>query len=170
MAIRSRPDISASIDHDELSEVFGHLAAMQEVLGMSVWFSKSVLLLAALFCLFTAASSGVFPRQFANQLGLSILGASGYNEIRAQYAGFFLIVATVCVAALAGYIDRRSVYIVLAVVFGGLIMGRVVSLVVNRGFEGYTSTILALYAVDATGLLLALVAIAVDHEHAAFRK
>jgi hypothetical protein len=139
---------------------------------MSVWFSKSVLLLAALFCLFTAAGSGVFPRQFANRLGLTILDTNGYNEIRAQYAGFFLMVAAICIAALAGYINRRSAYTVFAAVFGGLIMGRVASLAINRGFEGYTSTILALYAIDATGLLLALVAIAVDRDdgHGAFRK
>jgi hypothetical protein len=139
---------------------------------MSVGFTKFVLLLAATFCLFTAASSGVFPRQFADRLGLAILGTSGYNEIRAQYAGFFLTVGAICVAALVGYINRRSACIILAVVFGGLIMGRVVSLVINRGFEGYTSTILALYAIDATGLLLALVALAVDRDsgQGAFRK
>jgi hypothetical protein len=69
---------------------------------VSVWFSSSVLLLAALFCLLTAVSRGVFPRQFAKRLGLAILGTSGYNEIRAQYAGFFLMVGAVCVPALVG--------------------------------------------------------------------
>jgi hypothetical protein len=46
--------------------------------------------------------------------------------------------------------------------FGGLIAGRVGSLAINRGFAGYTSTILALYVIDASGLVLALAAIAFD--------
>jgi hypothetical protein len=126
------------------------------------WFSTFVLLLATLFCFFTAATSGIAPREFARRLGLETLGTSGYNEIRAQYAGFFLATGTICVAALLGLVSKRSALVVLAVLFGGLIGGRVGSLAINRGFAGYTSTILALYVIDAGGLVLALAAIAFD--------
>jgi hypothetical protein len=129
-------------------------------------FGESVLVLAALFCFLTAASSGIAPRQFVARLGLSISGVSGYNEVRAQYAGFFLVIGAICVAALLGYVARKSAYVVLAVLFGGLIAGRVASLAINRGFAGYTSTIVALYAIDATGLFLSLAAIALDRNAA----
>jgi hypothetical protein len=121
-----------------------------------------VLMIGALFCLMTAWSSGFAPKEFAGRLGLTIASADGYNEIRAQYAGFFLMIAAICVAAVAGSVSRRSVFMVLAVLFGGLIAGRVVSLFLNRGFGGYGSTILALYGIDATGLILALTAMAAD--------
>ena len=129
-------------------------------------FNKFVLLLTAFFCLSTAVSSGIAPQQFAARLGLAISGASGYNEIRAHYAGFFLVLGATCVAALLGHVSRRSAYIVLAVLFGGLIAGRVGSLAINRGFEGYTSTIRVLFAIDATGLLLSLAAIALNRDTA----
>jgi len=76
---------------------------------MSGWFSESVLLLAALFSFFTPASSDVFPRQFAARSGLAISGVSGYNEIRAQYSGFFDVPGAICVAALVGCISRRFI-------------------------------------------------------------
>jgi hypothetical protein len=77
-----------------------------------------------------------------------------------------------CCRALVGYICWRSAYIVLAALFGGLILDRIASLAINRGFEGYTSTILAVYPIDATGLLLALAAIAADRDtgQTVFRK
>ena len=129
---------------------------------MSHWFGPFVLMVAAVFFLFTALSSGFAPRQFAVRLGLAITSGDGYNEIRAQYAGFFFVAALVCVAALAGAVSRRSGFVVLAVIFGGLFAGRAASLAINRGFGGYSSTILALYVIDATGLLLALTALVLD--------
>ena len=129
---------------------------------MRHWFSTFVLMLAALFCFFTAATSGIAPSEFAGRLGLATLGTSGYNAIRAQYAGFFLATGAICVTALLGLVSRRSALIVLAVLFGGLIAGRIGSLAINRGFAGYTSTILVLYLIDASGFILALAAIAFD--------
>lgn len=129
---------------------------------MRHWFGTFVLLGAAIFSLFTAWNSGFAPREFAARLGLAITREDGYNEIRAQYAGFFFVTATICVAALAGTVSRRSAFVVLVVVFGGLFAGRAVSLAIHRGFAGYSPTILALYVIDATALLLALTALVLD--------
>lgn len=129
---------------------------------MRHWFGTFVLLVAALFSLFTAWSSGFARREFAARLGLAITREDGYNEIRAQYAGFFFVIATICVASLAGAVSRRSAFVVLVVVFGGLFAGRAVSLGINRGFGGYSTTILALYVIDATALILALTALLLD--------
>jgi hypothetical protein len=125
-------------------------------------FGTSVLIVAALFCLLTTWSSATAPGSFAQRLGLVIANAAGSNEIRAQYAGFFFAVAAVCAISLTGAVSRQSAYLVLAVVFGGLISGRLVSLVVDGGIAGYTPTILALYAIDSLGFVFAVTAIAVD--------
>jgi hypothetical protein len=129
---------------------------------MRHWFGTSVLLGAVLFFLFTAATSGLAPREFAARLGLGISTPAGDNEIRAQYGGFFLAAAALCLAALAGGVSRHFAFLLLAVIFGGLFAGRAVSLILNGGFGGYTATIRALCAVDAIGLLLAITAMAAD--------
>jgi energy-converting hydrogenase Eha subunit B len=125
-------------------------------------FGNLVLALAAVFGLLTTWSSASAPRQFAERLGLAIANAGGRNEIRAQYAGFFLAVATVCVAALAGAVPRRSAFVCLGMVFGGLIAGRLFSLALDRDPAGYGTTIRALYAIDMIGFLLAVSAWLVD--------
>ena len=89
--------------------------------------------------------------------------AGGYNEIRAQYAGFFLAAALLCAFSLAGLVPRQAAFIVLIVIFGGLLAGRVVSLTLDGGIAAYGSTIVALYAIDAIGLALGIAAL-VLHE------
>ncbi len=110
---------------------------------------------AVLFFLFTAWSSGVAPDKFASQLGLGIANAGGANEIRAQYAGFFLAAALVCAGALLGILPKLTAFIVLAMIFGGLIAGRLLSLALNGGIDGFGPAILALYAIDGAGLIAA---------------
>jgi hypothetical protein len=125
-------------------------------------FVTFVLVIVTLFYLFTSWSSGVAPVKFAERLGLSVANAGGFNEIRAQYSGFFLAAAVVCIASLAGMVARQPALIVVAVVFGGLIGGRLVSLGLNRGIAGYGPTILLLYAIDATGFALAITAMVLE--------
>lgn len=125
-------------------------------------FATLVLAIAVLFCLLTAWQSGLAPRAFAERLGLAVANSGGENEVRAQYAGFFLAVGAVCAAALAGLMPRQAALIVLAVVFGGLIAGRLVSLALNGGVAGYGATIRALYAIDAVGFALALAALIIE--------
>jgi uncharacterized membrane-anchored protein YitT (DUF2179 family) len=125
-------------------------------------FGTFVLVAATLFCLLTTWSSGVAPARFADRLGLTIANTSGTNEIRAQYTGFFFAVAAVCLAALAGALSRQAAFVLLAAVFGGLIVGRGVSLLINGGMRDYSPTIVALYAIDSVGLALALAGYAFD--------
>jgi Domain of unknown function (DUF4345) len=129
---------------------------------MAHLFGSIVLTITALFCLWTAGISGMKPRAFAARLGLTVANPGGENEVRAQYAGFFLAVGAVCAAALTGLVPRQAALIVLAVVFGGLIAGRLVSLALNGGVAGYGPTIRALYAIDATGFAVTLAALIVD--------
>jgi len=123
---------------------------------MNQVFGTAVLVIATLFCLLTTWRSGTEPNLFAERLGLTVANPGGVNEIRAQYAGFFLVVALLCGASLAGYVSRPVTFTVLIVVFGGLLAGRLVSFLVDGGMTGYGVTIRALYAIDAVGFALAL--------------
>jgi heme A synthase len=122
-------------------------------------FGTFVLVIVASFFLLTSWSSGIAPKSFAERLGLALANAGGYNEIRAQYAGFFLAAALYCSASLAGRVSRRAALGLAAVVFGGLIGGRLVSLSLDRGVAGYGSMIRALYAIDAIGFAISLAAV-----------
>lgn len=125
-------------------------------------FGTGFLVVNALFFVITTYVSGTAPARFAGALGLAIANPGGANEVRGQYAGFFLAVAAVCAAAAAGLAPRQAVFLVLAVLFGGLTAGRLLSLILNRGTAGYGPTIRALCAIDALGPALTMTAMAVD--------
>jgi len=129
---------------------------------MGAGFATGVLALAAVFGVATAWVAATSPARFAGRLGLTIANAGGLNEIRAQYAGVFLAISLLCAAAMAGFAPRQAALIVLTITFGGLIAGRLASLAINRGVEGFGPTILALYAIDLAGFALAMVSLLVD--------
>lgn len=122
-------------------------------------FGTWVLALASFFGVLTAVWAGLRPANFAQSLGLSIANSGGVNEVRAQYAGFFLACAVVCVAALGGMVPRASAFVLLVAVFAGLFSGRLVSLALNRGMSGYPAMIVALYGIDSLGLIASAVAL-----------
>jgi hypothetical protein len=119
-------------------------------------FGAVVLVVVTLFFLLTTISASLNPERFGERLGLRIINAGGVNEIMAQYAGFFLAAAGVCIAALADWLPRSTAFVTVAAVFGGLIVGRLISLVLNGGFGGFGPTIQALYVIDAIGFVLAI--------------
>jgi hypothetical protein len=125
-------------------------------------FGTAVLTISGLFFLLTAWTSGTAPHAFATRLGLTAATAGGVNEVRAQYAGFFLAAALACGAALIGWLPRQAAFVVLLVIFGGLIGGRLASVAIDGSLAGYGPTIRALYAIDAVGLCLAIAALTTD--------
>lgn len=122
-------------------------------------FGTFVLAMAVFFGVLTALWAGLRPANFAQSLGLAVANAGGVNEVRAQYAGFFLACAVVCVAALGGAVSRSSAFVLLVAVFAGLIGGRLVSLALNHGMSGYPAMIVALYGIDSVGLALSAIAL-----------
>jgi Domain of unknown function (DUF4345) len=126
---------------------------------MSELFGTFVLTLSGLFFLFTTWRGAAEPVAFAARLGLGVANAGGVNEIRAQYAGFFFAAAVVCGAALVGFVARPSALLAVAMIFGGLIAGRLASLAVDRSVAGYGATIRALLVIDAVGFALAIAAL-----------
>ncbi|MGA7809679.1 hypothetical protein [Bradyrhizobium sp.] len=125
-------------------------------------FGTAVLVVNVLFCLSTAWTSATAPDSFAGRLGLAIVDPGGLNEVRAQYSGFFLAIGAVCLASLCGLLTRQTSFVIMFAVYGGLLAGRLVSLVLNGGTAGYGPTILALYAVDTVGLVLAVASLVLD--------
>src|SRR5580704_19027356 len=118
-------------------------------------FGSVTLVISAVFFLLSAGAAAAAPVRFAGLLGLQAAGASGRNEVRAQYAGIFLMITLACVAALAGYAPRQAAFIVLIVALGGCTVGRLASLVTDGGFGGYNTVIRALFAVDTLGFAAA---------------
>src|ERR1700692_4505182 len=91
---------------------YGTSGRSGKVLAMPPVFGTSVLAINVLFCLFTAWSSAAEPEGFAAKLGLGIVNAGDLNEVRAQYSGFFLAVAAVCIASLCGMLSRQTSFVV----------------------------------------------------------
>jgi len=114
------------------------------------------LLASALFTAWTSWISLTAPEKFGKYLGYTLAGADGRNEIRAQYGGFFLAVTVGSVLAVMGVIPQPVGFLVNAIVFGGLITGRLVSLVFDRDRGGYGSVIRALFWIDGTGFALSM--------------
>lgn len=125
-------------------------------------FTTPFLAMGVLFGLGTGMAAGLAPRRFAAMLGLAPVNSGGVNEIRAQYGGVFAAAGLVCAAALAGELPRESALVLLATIFGGLLAGRLASAAANRGFSGYSPTIRALHAIDTTGFVLSLAALAAE--------
>jgi hypothetical protein len=125
---------------------------------MASLFGTAVLIVTALFFISTTWSSFSNPKQFGERLGFTIPGADGLNEIRAQYSGFFLAAALCGALALGGLIPRNTAFVVNATIFGGLIAGRLVSLFLDGGIKKYGPLIRALFAIDALGFALSMIA------------
>jgi len=120
-------------------------------------FGSVTLVISASFFLLSAGAAAAAPQRFAGVLGLQTADASGRNEVRAQYAGIFLMISLACIAALAGYAPRQAAFIVLIVALGGCTAGRLASLIADRSFGGYNRVIRALFAVDTLGFAAAAV-------------
>lgn len=119
-------------------------------------FIHFILILFGLFFLFTGVLSFSRPENFAQSLSLQLAGRSGRVEIRAQYGGFFTVAALSQGAAFLGLVPATAALMVALVIFGGLILGRMGALLVDRARERLTPMIRMLFWIDAAGTMLAL--------------
>ncbi|MGL4314957.1 MAG: DUF4345 family protein [Sphingomonas sp.] len=126
---------------------------------MEMSFGVALLGVATLICLITTVTAFARPVEFANLLGLDIANAGGVNEIRSQYAGFFLMVGLVFAAAIGGWVPRAAAYFLASVIFGGLLIGRIVSVTLNRGVGGYPVVVRGLVAFDLMACILSVTAL-----------
>lgn len=125
-------------------------------------FVVGVLGVVAVFFVATGFLALARPQMLATSLGFMLDGASGANEMRAQYGGFFLVSGLLAAASLAGLSPRPWALVPVVVVFGGLIFGRLISLILDGGFKSYRGAIPALFVIDSCGFLLAALALALE--------
>lgn len=118
-----------------------------------------VLAASALIALAIGARGLLKPAALGSRLGYGIPGPDALNEVRAQYGGFFLAVGIVSIIALLGAMPAQAALIMLAVTFGGVLAGRLVSAALDGGVGRYSPFIRSLYIVDAVGLGASLLAL-----------
>ena len=126
---------------------------------MSPIIGTVLLAFTTLLCAFTTFAATASPSKFAAALGFGIANAGGTNEIRAQYAGFFLLMGLATAAALVGVLPRSTAFVICALVFGGLFVGRVAGVVLNGGVGGYCRVVRSLIVIDTVGTLLSVAAL-----------
>jgi hypothetical protein len=123
-------------------------------------FTTSVLALFSAFSLLTAYSAFRAPKLFGQRIGFEISTADGLNEVRAQYGGFYLLIAIVGALAIFGKLPVTAALLLTTVVFGGLITGRFVSLALDGGWQSYgRGMIRALFLIDFFGAALSTLAL-----------
>ncbi len=115
-----------------------------------------ILIIFGLFFLYTGVASFFQPEKLAKTLSLNTIGRSGRIEIQAQYGGFFFLAGLSQLAPFLKLLTPSTALTVSVVIFGGLILGRVLSLLSNQGSEPITPIIRVLYVIDAVGFGLAI--------------
>jgi hypothetical protein len=125
-------------------------------------FPVIVLALAGLLSIVIGVRGLLAPEELGVALGYALPGADALNEVRAQYGGLFLTVGTICELAIFRVVPRQAALMLLATVFGGILFGRIFSLLADGGFAVYGRTIQLLYAVDLIGLVAALAALVAE--------
>jgi hypothetical protein len=118
-----------------------------------------ILAVAALISFAIAMRAFLAPQALATGLGLGTGKLDGLNEVRAQYGGFYFAVAITCALGIAEIVPRPSALLLLAATFGGILFGRIVSAIIDRGIGAYGPTIRVLYVVDLVGFAAALLAL-----------
>ena len=122
---------------------------------MGAYFASGVLAMLSAFALLTSYSAFRTPKLFAERLGFDLAGADGLNEVRAQYGGFYLVVGIVGALALVGRLPLSSGLLLMTVIFGGLVLGRFVSLVLDGGWSKYRRDMIrALFLIDSLGVVV----------------
>ena len=122
-------------------------------------FAVAVLVLEAGFAAYTSWLSLSRPVAFAGLLGLELPAASGVNEIRSQYGGFFLAMAVTQALSVVGVLPLETGLVVGAMTFGGLAAGRIWSVIRDGGPRHYTPTVRLLVLLDPLGFLLSAAAL-----------
>jgi hypothetical protein len=110
----------------------------------------------AAFAAYTGYLGFARPERLATMLGLELQGPSGANEMRSQYGGFFTAMAITQLISVVGTVPLEVGLIVGMMVFGGLSMGRLWSVLSGDALRSYTPTIRSLVFLDPLGFVLSM--------------
>jgi hypothetical protein len=125
-------------------------------------FADAVCAIEAFFFAYTGWLGFAQPRALSDRLGLQPSGAAGLNEVRSQYGGFYGALAIVQAAGLLGWLPMTAALGAGLLAFGGLMLGRLASVVVDGSLRKYTPTLKWLTFLDPLGFFLTLSALAVE--------
>lgn len=100
-------------------------------------FQAGSLYLAALGFALMGAGALVWPERVTVQFGIPTLSLAGRNEVRAVYGGFGLTMSLMLLLAVSQSILRPGICLTLAAALGGMVLGRILSAVVDRKIDGF---------------------------------
>ncbi|MEO1293805.1 MAG: DUF4345 family protein [Pseudomonadota bacterium] len=124
-------------------------------------FQRAVLGLSAVLALWIGAQGLFAPDAFMAALGLSIDNPGGRNEVRAQYGSYFVLLALLWIGGAVGRIRTSTALMVLAVLYVGVLSGRLMSLGLDgfAVFGTYPDVIQRVHGIDAVGAAITLLAL-----------
>lgn len=114
--------------------------------------AKILLLLSGLIFIAVGGVNIASPQSGVAPLGLELVTIDSLNEIRANYGGMHLLLGLFMLAAALKDNLRKPGLLVLAVFTGGLVLGRLVSLVMD-GMPG--NMMLGFLVIEAIGCVMA---------------
>jgi hypothetical protein len=120
--------------------------------------NQLVLILAAVVFAWVGLMGLLAPATIAAPIDMGLEGASAHNEIRANYGGMHLGMCALFVAGALATSARRPATILLTVFTGGLVIGRLLSLVADGWPNTFIFQLLVLEAAAAaSGAALLLI-------------
>lgn len=114
--------------------------------------AKILLLLSGLVFAGVGLTSLVSPQTGVDPLGLQLVTINSLNEIRANYGGMHLLLGLFMLGGAVRDIWQRQALLIIALFTGGLVLGRVTSLLVDGTPD---SVILSFLLIEAVGCLWA---------------
>lgn len=110
----------------------------------------------AILMLGMGVSALVAPVRFLRLVGSEPLGRDGRNEVRAVYGGFGLMMCALLIYAIQESAYRPGILVCIGLALIGMALGRVISIVPDRGISPLAITVLSGEFVGGTALLLAI--------------
>ncbi len=101
-----------------------------------IYLAQTLLTVAGVFTLFLAALGFFAPEVIGQEVGIAELTIAAENEIRSSYGGMHLLFAIVYIAGVVKPQLIRTALILLVVVQGGFLLGRLYSLAFSGMPEG----------------------------------
>ena len=108
-------------------------------------------------CAFALMGAGALWRPWlvTRQFGVDSLSRAGNSETRAVYGGFGILMAVMLLSSLSHPEIRAGVCLTIAAALGGMGLGRIVSLLADKGIDRVPAVYLMIEVVAAIGLILA---------------
>ena len=124
-------------------------------------FVRIVLIIGLLVSAYIAYVGLMSPDQLLAGAGILVEGADARNEVRAQYGGLYLVTGIVMFLCLIGRLPQKFGLGVLLVSVGGVLIGRVLSLMIEGPsvFSDYSTSIKVFYGFDIVITLLTVLAL-----------